>query len=448
MTTDVEKADILVCHYREGPAYTAASRAGKDVGNLPWLYYIITNDTWTSPLRRLLHYPVARDGLPGFEQYRVALSNYGGEARLYLENLVRAAGGEFTKTMKVDNTHLITARDQSEKCEAAKEWNIHMINHLWLEESYAKWQVQSLSEPRYSHFPRRTNLGEVVGQTQMDRDVLRTCFFPDDESSSDEQEAPPSTMLHRKDHNAPSSLLGSSGARRAHKGSSAVAAMEDDASTSTPVAIRARAKRVGTGSADNEVVTPSISRSRGLGKENQTPSSNGSRSAKSRAVARLHDLAPDIALYEKEKKRVGGVVWGGRKSSEETSVGKRSFGSMSHQSANDDSDVDDGRDSKKARRAKAPPPTMKLLLTGYNRWTGQAQREEDDTASGNSFQKDSSLTDRAETASSAGDRRGDGARRMHAPGRTIDHANTEIRACSRIRAGGGLDQVRGRLSGG
>lgn len=40
----------------------------------------------------------------------ITVSNYGGEARLYLENLIEAAGARFTKSMKAENTHLITAR--------------------------------------------------------------------------------------------------------------------------------------------------------------------------------------------------------------------------------------------------------------------------------------------------------------------------------------------------
>ena len=38
------------------------------------------------------------------------MSNYGGDARLYLENLIEACGAKFTKSMKTENTHLITAR--------------------------------------------------------------------------------------------------------------------------------------------------------------------------------------------------------------------------------------------------------------------------------------------------------------------------------------------------
>ena len=160
----VPHCDIYIGKYRHGQEYRYASRARKYVGNLAWLYYLITTDTWTSPLRRLLHYPVAQEGLPGFKDMKISLSNYTGEARTYLESLIVATGAECTKTLKQDNTHLITAHIESEKCAAAKDWGIDLVNHLWLEESYAKWKEQSVSNSRYTHFPSRTNLGEVVGQ--------------------------------------------------------------------------------------------------------------------------------------------------------------------------------------------------------------------------------------------------------------------------------------------
>ncbi len=107
---DAEDCDMFIGQYRDGPGYVRAAQSGKDVGNLAWLYHLIVHNEWTSPFRRLLHYPVPRKGIPGFENMRITLSNYGGEARIYLENLITAAGATFTKTMKADNTHLITAR--------------------------------------------------------------------------------------------------------------------------------------------------------------------------------------------------------------------------------------------------------------------------------------------------------------------------------------------------
>jgi len=129
-------------------------------------------DAETAPL------PTPSNGIPSFKEYKISLSNYSGEARIYLENLVKACGAQFTKTMKQDNTHLITAHKGSDKCDAAHEWGTHILNHLWLEESYAQCKEQSITNPKYTHFPPRTNLGEVVGQTQIDRAAVGHFFYP------------------------------------------------------------------------------------------------------------------------------------------------------------------------------------------------------------------------------------------------------------------------------
>ena len=374
VTGSVHKADIFVCHYREGKDYRVASRAGKDVGNLPWLYHLITHNAWTSPLRRLLHYPVARNGMPGFKDLRISLSNYNGEARVYLENLVRAAGGEFTKTMKQDNTHLITAHLVSEKCSAAREWNINMVNHLWLEESYAKWQIQSLTNARYTHFPQRTNLGEVVGQTQIDKQAIERHFFPKDydtESADGGQLQP----RQQKDCNASSknvpnsSAMQSSGSAHPKNLGPNQNALSDGP---TPKAFRDHRRH----SEGATLRTPATPRFSGAGKENETPSTTGSRGAKDRAVARLHDLAPDIALYEKERKRVGGVIFSRRKLSDDHDSDK---GRKRSTSRDDESAVDgeEGRDAKRAKRSREPP-SMRLLLSSYQRWVSQPRREDEE----------------------------------------------------------------------
>ena len=381
VTGSVYKADILVCQYRESLDYRIASRAGKDVGNLAWLYHLITHNAWTSPLRRLLHYPIARQGLPGFNRFRISLSNYNGEARVYLENLARASGGEFTRTMKEDNTHLITAHMVSEKCDAAKEWNIHMVNHLWLEESYAKWQIQTVSDPRYNHFPTRTNLGEVVGQTPIDKQAVEKVFFPhgsdyDPSVEGDDVTRPMST----KPHNATSSK--SSNAMNAHSSRSAGSqdvpfrALQPEAPT--PKASKENRRHT----EGNAVRTPAPSRYIGQGKENETPSTTGSRSAKDKAVAKLHDLAPDIALFQKEIKRVGGVTHGGRKSSEDIVLEANRKRSVSKEEDTDTGADEETRATKRAKKSKGlAPPSMRLALSGYKGWVGAAKKEGEERVS-------------------------------------------------------------------
>ena len=380
VTGSVHKADIFVCHYRDSLDYRIASRAGRDVGNLAWLYHLITHNTWTSPLRRLLHYPIAREGLPGFKSFKISLSNYNGEARVYLENLAKAAGGEFTKTMKEDNTHLITAHTVSEKCDAAKEWGLHMVNHLWLEESYAKWQIQTTSNPRYSHFPKRTNLGEVVGQVPIDKQAIERVFFPptSDLEPSAESDHLPKPMSTKDISAGPSKTLKTS---NLHPSSSADIHVPYRASHSdgaTPKASKQNRRHT----EGNSFRTPAASRFVGEGKENETPSTTGSRSAKDKAVAKLHDLAPDIALFEKERKRVGGVTHGGRKSSEDRVPDANRKRSVSKDDDTDTGADEEARGAKRAKKTKGlPPPVMRLALSGYKRWIGAAKKEGEERVS-------------------------------------------------------------------
>ena len=362
MTSNVSEADMLICRYREGVEYRVASRLNKDVGNLSWLYHLMTYNTWTSPMRRLLHYPVPRTGIPGFRGLKISLSNYVGEARAYLENLIAATGAECTKTLKQENTHLVTAHGNSEKCTAAREWGLQVVNHLWLEESYAKWKLQPVSEPRYTHFPKRTNLGEVVGQTRLDRSVLETLFFP--------AEAPPQTSIStNKDqkNNAPP----------ATKGSKATA---DDASPEPPKVSTPRAANTSRNkdleNSNKKLQTPASARLTSEGKENETPSSTSSRKSKDAAAAKLHDYAPDLALYEKEMKRVGGVIYGGRKKTDEDRVQVNAGKKRRSLEAQDESDAE-ATEAKRQKKSR-PPVAMHLLITGYQRWVGNLKKEDAD----------------------------------------------------------------------
>lgn len=349
VTEILKEADYLVCKYREGKEFKQASKAGIDVGNLAWLYYLITHDQWTSPFRRLLHYPIARHGLPGFQNLKISLSNYSGEARTYMENLIAATGAECTKTLRQENTHLITAHDQSEKCAAAKDWNIHMINHLWLEDSYAQWHLQSMTKKRYTHFPPRTNLGEVVGQTQIDRKVIERFFLNDDDTEM--VDAPTTNEATSKTKDS---------------------SFDTNQSSPTPskVARKKPLQNGGTKDEHEKYQTPVTGRHVGVGKEDVTPLTTGSRKSKDVALAKLHNLTPDIALYEKERKRVGGVVHGGRRKNDESNVKvglKRSI---------DTADTDDDDVDNKKQRIGPAPAVMHLLISGYKRWIGKPKEED------------------------------------------------------------------------
>ncbi|KAB2577418.1 BRCT domain-containing protein [Lasiodiplodia theobromae] len=363
----IDQADTYVCPYRDGDDYINASQTGKDVGNLSWLYYLITHDLWTSPMRRLLHYPVPRNGIPGFEKYRISISNYVGEARVYLENLTKACGAQFTRAFRQDNTHLVTAHSQSEKCTAAQEWNIHLVNHMWLEESYAKCKEQSLTNPRYTHFPARTNLGEVVGQTQIDRDAVEKYFF----KPANAGKAKKSAHDAKAKQTDKSDTLTTKDAMESNVGEGL------QAQTTPSMRTTKRAK------SDNaNIDTPGRA---GDGKENETPSTG--RGAKSKALSKLHDLAPDIAQYEKEVKRKGGVIYGGRRVKDDAEANSRTKETHTAKRSLEDEDDEDEEDEsaekgpkRKIKRAKSHDSggAQFLMLSGDSRWVEKPKKETED----------------------------------------------------------------------
>lgn len=372
----VEDCDMFICQYREGDQYIRAAQQGKDVGNLAWLYHLMVYNEWTSPFRRLLHYPQPRLPLPGFEDMRITLSNYGGEARIYLENLIRAAGATYTRTMKAENTHLITARMHSEKVDAARDWNIEIANHLWIEESYAACQALPLNNPRYRHFPLRTNLGEVIGQTFLDEPALREMYYPGGEDTMDDaarKKRKISKFAQQNTYNV---------------------GLEEDFSvmqdSSPALALSTRKPRATP--ALGKFSTPAKGRHVLSGKENDTPSvmSSASRSAKAQALSKLQDLAPDIALYEKEKKRAGKDghgIWGGKRAADQLDKERadRRSSSPPGEVADDDEEAEDADAAKRpAKRARLALPEidMRVSLTGYRRWVENKSAEEADRVRG------------------------------------------------------------------
>jgi hypothetical protein len=372
VTSNIDQADVYICNYRDGQDYVKASQAKKDVGNLSWLYYLITHDVWTNPMRRMMHYPRPRDGVPGFKGYRISISSYTGEARVYLENLIKASGAEFTKTFKQDNTHLITAHKQSEKCEAAHEWGVNVINHLWLEDSYSKCQEQPLTDNKYTHFPSRTNLGEILGHTEIDRDAVEKMFF----------------SKTRK----PKSLKAAAVQQDSVPGSSLPKAKvtNDQGAHSSPlVEQNRRIRTVG------DVATP-LAKRRTDGKENETPIVPGSRGAKDRANAKLHESAADVAKFEKEMKRKGGVIHGGRRDKDaeveeklkkskgrDSTASKRSIDeveAVEEPSGDEEATEEPGQKNKRAKKDKLTPIKYRMLLTKDERWANNPDKESKDKA--------------------------------------------------------------------
>jgi hypothetical protein len=96
---------------------------------------------------------------------------------------------------------------------------------------------------------------------------------------------------------------------------------------------------------------------------------------KDRAVAKLHELAPDIALYEKEKKRAGGVIFGGLKISEDrdSNVGRKRSTSKDNESGVDD---EEGREAKRLKNLENHLDAAHVIELPEVGWTTAEEDEE------------------------------------------------------------------------
>ncbi|ODV90896.1 hypothetical protein CANCADRAFT_57302 [Tortispora caseinolytica NRRL Y-17796] len=169
VSKSLSAATIAVCLDRSTSTYTTAFQKGIILGNIQWVFDMIFKGEFLDPLKQLLHYPIPSktQSIPKMQDLAICVSLYSGDARAYIEQLIRLVGAKYTKTLTPTNTHLIVPKAEGKKYAAARYWSLHVVNHLWIEESYAKWQMQSVSDPKYTQFLADGTLTQVVGQTQL-----------------------------------------------------------------------------------------------------------------------------------------------------------------------------------------------------------------------------------------------------------------------------------------
>jgi hypothetical protein len=352
--TSVRDADALVCQYRDGQDFTTAALDGRIyVGNLAWLYYVAVHDRWVSPQLRLTHYPRPFGGVPGFSSYIISLSSYAGAARAHLEQLAEAAGALFSSKMaQTKTTHLLAPVPRGEKADAAREWGIPCVNHLWLEDSYAANAPQSTDGAQYQ--PAATagpaGLSQPVGQTPIDMGAVRTHFLRRGRANSSPTKPDVVAPLPPKAAAVPLAALNTQTPRRRPGRPPRVLAVPP----SPPLSL---------GSTDE--------------KENRTPTAvpsiegRSSRKAKSSAMGKLHNAAIDMLKFEKERKRVGGVTHGrdkGERGAEgraaRTASPKRKF-----------SETDDDEEVPSGKKSRVGPLSgkMRVLVSMYDRWLAKPE---------------------------------------------------------------------------
>lgn len=190
---DIRKVDVYVGKYRLGDEYVACCRSKRViVGTLAWIYALVASQLWEDPFgANLLHYPIPKVTIPGFQGMKIAISNYTSDIRFYLASLITAMGGEYTKQLTRENRVLVAASPRGKKYEyAASLWKdskglqiVHTASHLWIEECFSHWKLLDYTDKRF--LVESESVLCPAGEVRLSEDTLRQSYEPKDVSEGD-----------------------------------------------------------------------------------------------------------------------------------------------------------------------------------------------------------------------------------------------------------------------
>ncbi|KAJ3240629.1 hypothetical protein HDU81_003213 [Chytriomyces hyalinus] len=155
---------IAILLERDGEEFIQSEKNGKLVGTPRWLKEILRQRQITSPKEKALHYPRPAP-LESFQNLRICATNYVGQCRADIETMITDLGAIYTRQMTRENTHVICARPYSEKHAHALEWDLTVVNHLWLEDCYAQRNLMNPARNAYLYYP--PFLPRIVGNTHI-----------------------------------------------------------------------------------------------------------------------------------------------------------------------------------------------------------------------------------------------------------------------------------------
>ncbi|EGW33524.1 uncharacterized protein SPAPADRAFT_50397 [Spathaspora passalidarum NRRL Y-27907] len=190
--------DIYLGKYRHGEHYIQSCKNPNIVvGTLAYLYNLIITNKWILPTSsQLLHYPLPMNPIPQFTNLKISISNYSGDSRAYLARLISIMGGTFTKTLTRENDYLVCSKPEGKKYLTAKEkWVdetgkpiVKIVNHLWVEECFAQWELQDSNQEKYNHFPKDSLMEASVGNTKLNSEVLKSWYADDDDDDEESKD--------------------------------------------------------------------------------------------------------------------------------------------------------------------------------------------------------------------------------------------------------------------
>ncbi|CAL1541165.1 unnamed protein product [Lymnaea stagnalis] len=121
----------VLCSNQKSEVFKMALKEGKRVVTAFWLNDCLMNKKMVPPWEAL-HLPLSfHSEKPGFNQM-ISVTNFDGEERLRLKQMINAIGAKYTGYMTHHNSALICKKPGGMKFEKAKEWRIAVVNVQWL----------------------------------------------------------------------------------------------------------------------------------------------------------------------------------------------------------------------------------------------------------------------------------------------------------------------------
>ncbi|KAG8951559.1 hypothetical protein FRC04_005845 [Tulasnella sp. 424] len=187
----IEDVDVYVCRHRAGETFQRAVTRDITIGTVAWVFHCEQVGRLTRPMDQLCHFPIPIHKIKDFDKYEITVTNYTGDARDYLKNLIDAVGAKFSATMSKANTHVIAAHLGGQKAERAMHWNIPIVNHTWLEDCFLEWKnipIGGVVGSKYNKFPTGINFMSLLGERGFvgfhDTDPRKILGEPTDVASS------------------------------------------------------------------------------------------------------------------------------------------------------------------------------------------------------------------------------------------------------------------------
>jgi hypothetical protein len=224
---------------------------------------------------------------------------------------------------------LLLSSVYGDKVTRAREWDMSIVNHFWLEDCFIKWASLSIGNPRYTEFPAGVNYMTLLGQAHLSRENISRwvnealAWSEEEEMSAVEQDMQLGVPTQPTPKVDASRSVTREAAEEVDLGTEMVLEPIADAGPSrTPSRSRGSKGRAtdNEASAGEEENEPTPKPKRRRVTEPRTPAAaivstktsealpppstgRARRQAATKAGNALHEMAEDMNLYNKEKKR-------------------------------------------------------------------------------------------------------------------------------------------------